>query len=285
MKRKMAFNPMCLLGLLVGTVMAGISIALLTEQDGAGWFGLILALVLLAVAIFITPVLYLFDEEGVTCVYLVFSNERYLWKRISSISLKMDSGRYNGSFYQIKGIPQGERKKYLNGEIRKTFRTKRLLHRYYNGTIEGESTWKGFRSKKKKGHSALIDADEVMTMEREMRARVKEALIPIMDRAGLNDLTVSVEYLYAVRGGEYLRQRPKDKYVYLALASIAQVGEKDKRKKVQVSSELIRVRLGGSAYIGVEEEEAITALVEILSDTLDMVVQNGINSYRKDWED
>jgi hypothetical protein len=195
---------MCLFGLLAGNVVAAISVALLIERDGAGWIGLILALILLSVAIFITPVLYLFDKDGVNCVYFVFSNERYLWNQISSISLEMDSGRYNGRFYQIKGRPQGERKKHMNGEIRKTIRTKRLLHRYYNGTIEGESSWKGFRSKQKKVQSASIDADEVMTMEREMRARVKEALVPIVDRARVNDLAISVEYLYAVRGGEYL---------------------------------------------------------------------------------
>ena len=284
MKRKFALNPMFMFGLLSGFACLVIGILVLIAGKSTGLGALILALLFLLV-VWLTPACYVFDPDSVTCVYLFLTNERYLWKRISKISLETSSGRYQMKYYQIKGVPEGQPKRHMNGEIHKTFRTKRLLHLYWDGDIENEKKPKSKRRLASKHATEQFDDKAVKALERDVRAKVRSALEPILDRAVENGFHPYVEYFYVIPNGDRLRSRPEQGYVYEALVTITEEGEEDSRKKVQVSEELIHVRKGRSGYVGVESEKGTEDLKWLLSDTLDTILQNGIEAYRNDWKE
>ena len=283
MKRKIALNPMFAFGLLSGIACLVIGIFVLIAGESTGLGALILALLFLLV-VWLTPACYLFDQNGVTCVYLFFTNERYLWKRISKISLETSNGRYKMKYYQIRGVPEGQPKRHMNGEIHKTFRTKRLLHLYWDDAIENEKKRKSKCRKIANRAQTTCDDEEIKALEREVRARVRSALQPILEKAVENGFHPYVEYDYVTHDGTRLRSRPEQGYVYEALVTIAEEDEKDSPKKVQVSKELIHVRKGRSGYVGVESEKGIEDLKWLLSDTLDTILRDGIVVYRNDWE-
>lgn len=283
MKRKIALNPVFGFGLLSGVACLVIGIFVLIAGESTGLGALILALLFLLV-VWLTPVCYVFDSDGVACVYLFFTNERYLWKRISKISLETSSGRYQMKYYQIRGVPEGQPKRHMNGEIHKTFRTKRLLNLYWDDAIENEKKRKSKRRKIANHVQTACDDKEVKALEREVRARVRSALQPILEKAVENGFHPYVEYYYVIPNGDRLRSRPEQGYVYEALITITEEDEKDSPKKVQVGKELIHVRKGRSGYVGVESEKGIEDLMWLLSDTLDTILQNGMDAYRNDWK-
>ena len=172
----------------------------------------------------------------------------------------------------------------MEGKIIKSFRTKRLLEKYWDGTITGYwyediKKWRR-RHKKKKSRKEPEEkkhlADEVAPMEREARAKIRELLVPLQQRAKQNGLEIRTKYLYVTKDGEASRSRPKDEgYTYTAVLDICNEGKPDKDRIVDVSADLIYVRLGRKAFRGVANE----AFAEELSGYVTDVLDNGIEAY------
>lgn len=145
-KQEFARNRWFNLFALFGIVFARLTVWSLSGKDVelkmAFLFGIIAAVLLLSGFVF-SPFCYSFDSEGVSACYLFFSNERYLWPNISSITVEVDN--YDIEYrlldflfsqtFRIKGIPEGPKRFYMRGCICKTRRTKRLLTKYWDGTI------------------------------------------------------------------------------------------------------------------------------------------------------
>ncbi len=273
------------------------SIEFFIENDTAwSWgFGLVGLILIVLPAIF-TPYCYAFDSEGVSLCYVFLPVERYLWKDIHAIEVEdiklgtasrvtiFDS--FYASVFSIKGTNVGESRFYMNGHIRKSFRTKRLLEKYWDGTITGylfEDAKKWIDKRKAKKHSQIKAhlTDEVVAMEREIRAETRELLKPFIAQAKQYNLDIKEKYFYITEDFEELKSRPKEGYTYTLVAEISHFNETDQNRIVVVSVDLLYVRLGKTVYRGVKNKHIKEELEFTFSDVLNEINKNGIEVYCK----
>ena len=295
-KKQIALNKLFNFFMIIGALLVWICIESLLEGDV--WLSIALgiaALLFLIIPSIFTPYCYLFDSEGVSLCYVFLPVERYLWKNIYSIEVSditIGSGGGKGNpfefFYAfvfcIEGKNVGNKRFYMNGQIRKSFRTKYLLEKYWDGTITGylfEDVKKWFNKRKTK-NKVQIEAhrtEEIVKMEREIRAKIREYLKPHISFAKQNDLYIKIEYIYVTKDFEELKSRPKEGYTYTLLAKISRLNNKNGSQNVSVSVDLIYVRLGKKAYLGVENEHFVEEINVIFKDTLNEIVKNCIELY------
>lgn len=273
------------------------SIEFFIENDTAwSWgFGLVGLILIVLPAIF-TPYCYAFDSEGVSLCYVFLPVERYLWKDIHAIEvedIKLGTASrvtifdfFYASVFSIKGTNVGESRFYMNGHIRKSFRTKRLLEKYWDGTITGylfEDAKKWIDKRKAKKHSQIKAhlTDEVVAMEREIRAETRELLKPFIAQAKQYNLDIKEKYFYITGDFEELKSRPKEGYTYTLVAEISHFNETDQNRIVVVSVDLLYVRLGKTVYRGVKNKHIKEELEFTFSDVLNEINKNGIEVYCK----
>lgn len=288
-KRQFAFNRLFNLFIIVGILCGSGAIAALLEQEWSLSIGLgIFALFFFVAALLATPYCYRFDSEGVTICYAFFQNERYLWVNIHTITVTDDDGDSHNIFFDwlfsrvfaLKGKVEGERRTYMRGHIQKSGRTKRLLEKYWDGTIIGY--W-GEKSKSRKGkvHRAKPrQTEEIIPMEREAEANAKEWLKPFSARAAQMNLTLRTKFRYITKDLEELKSRPDEEYTYTAIVEIAPPGETKQNRIVEISVDLLYVRIGKNAYRGVANENALTELQGYLTDMLDEIQKSGHFKHR-----
>ena len=137
------------------------------------------------------------------------------------------------------------------------------------------------KEKKQKQIKAHL-TDEIVPMEREMRAKAKEWLEPFVAQAKCYDLEIKTKYLYITDDFEEFNSRPQEKYTYTLVAEIAHFDETDENRIVVVDVELLYVRLGKTAYRGVQNAHAKEEFDDIFSNVLNEVCKNGIEAYCKD---
>jgi hypothetical protein len=266
-------------------------------EDGDAPTGLgfgVAGLLLIVLPAIFTPYCYSFDREGISLCYLFFSAERYLWKDIHAIEVKDTSTSSRSALFElffaydfcIRGRSVGKRKFFMEGHVRKSFRTKRLFEKYWDGTITGylfEDTKEKLRARRARKQKQIQAhfTDEIVPMEREIRAEAREWLEPFLAQAKHYDLEIKTKYLYITKDLEEFNSRPQKGYTYTLLAEIAHPGETDEDRIVEVSVDLLFVRLGKTAYRGVQNEHAKKDLDDILSDVLHEIGKNGIEAYCK----
>lgn len=249
---------------------------------------LVIAVALVAFSCITTPCWYIFDREGVSIYYLFAPKNRYLWKNIRSVEVETYHGYLHRldiifPFFQIDGVPEGKPRFYMEGFIRKTRRTKRYIERYWDGEVtgyfgEGIKKWWHRRNEKENREIKAHLTDEIVPMEREVRAKVREIIAPYTERAALYNLEMRTKYLYTT-SKITSTSRPNEGYRYTVLAGICEVGENDEARIVEISVDLIHVRLGKKAYRGVENELLDTELNFYLNDTLEEIIKSGIDAY------
>lgn len=268
-KKQYARNKLFNLLIVTGILLGGLSAESFTEKDTAWAVGFcIAALVFLISAALFTPYCYAFDREGISLCYIFLPVERYLWRDIHAIEVEWHNGNagkahilefFYASVFVIHGKPVGTARFYMSGHIRKSFRTKRLLETYWDGTITGylfEDTkkWIQKRNKRKQKQIRLHLTDEIAPMEREIRAKCREWLSPLAAQAKQYNLELKTKYLYITKDFEELRSRPQEGYTYTLIMEVAHPGETDEERIYVVSIDLIYVRLGKTAYRGVINE-------------------------------
>jgi len=292
-KKRMASNRLFYLCLALGVFFGWGSVSFFIEDNVAwGWgFGVIALLLTVIPAIF-TPYCYVFDRDGISLRYVFLPVERYLWKDIYAIEVEDTSTSSRSLLFEllfayvfaIKGQNVGKKRFYMNGHVRKTHRTKKLFEAYWDGTITGylfEDTKAWIRKRKAKKQKEIKQhfTDEIVPMEREIRADVRNWLTPLVEQAKQYGLSVKATYVSVTKDGEEHRSRPHEGYTYRLIAEIAHANEDDEARTVAVSVDLLYVRLGKTAYRGVKNEHAQEELQFSLSDVLNEIHKNGIETY------
>ena len=272
-----------------------VSIEFLIDNDITWAVGLGLAALLFIIipAIF-TPFCYAFDSEGVSLCYVFLPVERYLWKDIHAIEVEDTSINtassanifqfFYANVFSIKGKNVGKSRFYMNGNIRKSFRTKYLLEKYWDGTITGylfedAKKWINKRRAKKQSQVKAHLTDEIVPMEREIRAETREWLKPFIAQAKQYNLDIKTKYFYITEDFEELYSRPKEGYTYTLVAEIAHYNETDENRIITVSIDLLYVRLGKTSYRGVKNKHIKEEFEFTFSDVLNEIRQNGIEIY------
>jgi len=294
-KRQFALNKLFNFLIVVGMFLSWVSIEFLIDNDITWAVGLGLAALLFIIipAIF-TPYCYAFDSEGVSLCYVFLPVERYLWKDIHAIEVEdtsIDTASnanifefFYANVFSIKGKNVGKSRFYMNGNIRKSFRTKYLLEKYWDGTITGylfedAKKWINKRRAKKQSQVKAHLTDEIVPMEREIRAETREWLKPFMAQAKQYNLDIKPKYLYITKDFDELNSRPKEEYTYTLVAEISHFNETDENHIVVVSVDLLYVRLGKNSYRGVKNKHIKEELEFTFSDVLNEIRQNGIEIY------
>ena len=296
-KRQFALNKLFNFLIVVGMFLSWVSIEFLIDNDITWAVGLGLAALLFIIipAIF-TPYCYAFDSEGVSLCYVFLPVERYLWKDIHAIEIEDTSINtassanifefFYANVFSIKGKNVGKSRFYMNGNIRKSFRTKYLLEKYWDGTITGylfedAKKWINKRRAKKQSQVKAHLTDEIVPMEREIRAETREWLKPFIAQAKQYNLDIKEKYLYITKDFEELNSRPKEGYTYTLVAEISHFNETDENRIVVVSVDLLYVRLGKTTYRGVKNKHIKEELEFTFSDVLNEINKNGIEVYCK----
>lgn len=291
--RKIALNRnvnLCIVGGLFLALLARFSF--LEGEIGLGLGFAFFALIMIVGPLIGMPICYIFDPEGVSLKYIFFPQERYLWENIYFIQVAdpiSDGGR-KAIFmrdFKIQGDVEGKERRYMHGRICKTWRTKRLITKYWDGTIEGYwhdevqavKKWWHKRTHKAPEQAKHYKTDEIVAMERQARASIREWIELFVAQAKQYDLNVHTQYLYITEDYEEHRSRPQAPHTYTASIRIFPTGETDEDKMIIFYTDMIRVRLGKNAYRGVVNPQAEEDLKLAFTDIITQIRQKGYASY------
>lgn len=290
---KTTLNRNVILFIFVGLVCISFArFSFMENEIGAGIAMSFFAALALVVPLGFMPWGYCFDPEGVSIKYIFLTEERYLWKNVHAVSTVQaiaDGGRHSLFLYdlQIDGNVEGKKRRYMDGRICKSGRNKRLIQKYWDGTVEGYwhdevQAIKNWRSKKKKKPHKLYSTDEIVILERSARASVRTWLEFPSAEAAQYDLAVRTEYLYMTEDDVEHRSRPQASHTYTAVTYISRPGETKEDRIVVFSTELIRVRLGKSAYRGVANVDAEKEFQTAWTEMMNQIKEKGFEVYLKE---
>lgn len=289
-KRQYALDKLFNVFIIIGCFLLYASYVFQDENSiglviGTGIFGLLFIIG----AIILIPCCYGFDSEGVTMYYVFSPNERYLWRNIRAIEVSDDGTNSShtalfdvifGRVFAISGYVEGEYHFYMNGHIRKSWRTKRLIEKYWDGTITGYfwenfiDWWNKSKNKKRKQPKHRL-TDEIIPMEKDMKAKIKQCIIPYHDKIRQYGFEIRRKYIYITKNLDELNSRPSEGYTYIALVEISCPGETDEDKIWCFSVDLLYVRLGKNAYKGVKNKNALMEMEYWLRETMQEIKNNG----------
>lgn len=296
-RKQFALNKLFNFCIVLGLFFALGSIEFFRDNDTAWGLGFgIVALLLIVLPAIFTPYCYAFDNEGVSLCYIFLPVERYLWKDIHAIEVEdINIGTtsqasifefFYAYVFAIHGANVGKCRFYMNGHIRKSFRTKYLLEKYWDGTITGYlfedvKNWINKRKTKKQAQTRAHLTDEIVPMEREIRTETREWLKPFVTQAKQYNLNIRTKYTYITKDFEELNSRPKEGYTYTLVAEISHFNETYENRIVVVSVDLLYVRLGKTAYRGVKNKHIKEEFKFTFSNALSEINKNGIDVYCK----
>lgn len=281
-RTQLACNRFLIYGMLLGGFLAWMAVSFIQEDAiGAGIGSGAVALGVIVIALLMMPWGYRFDQKGITICYLFLPSERYLWRNIRSIEVFYE--RRGPATFRLEGRLEGKERFYMDGKIHKNRRTKRLLETYWDGTITGyyfEDLRRWWQKRKKKQQKEILQhrTDEVVPMEREVRAETRTALALCDAQAAQLGLKLRIKFYYETEDLEERNSRPQGNYDYAALIELCRPGETDESKIITTSAGVLHVRLGKTAYRGVKDADALRGLQEELTQMLEQVRKNGFDA-------
>ena len=285
-RMRFACNRFLICGLLLGGFFAWMAADCIQEGTvGTGIGSGAVALGVIIIVLLLMPWGYRFDQKGITICYLFLPSERYLWRNIRSIEVFYE--RRGPATFRLEGRLEGKERFYMDGKIHKNRRTKRLLETYWDGTITGYffadlRKWWQKRKNKKENEINRHRTDEVVPMERTVRAETRSALALCDAQASQLGLKLRIKFYYETEDLEEVNSRPQGDYVYSALIELCRPGETDESKIITISAGLLHVRLGKTAYRGVKDDDALMNLQEELIQMLEEVRKIGFDAYCAD---
>lgn len=279
---RFACNWFLIYGMLLGGFLTWMAVTFIQEGAiGTGIGSGAVALGVIVIVLLLMPWGYRFDQKGITICYLFLPSERYLWRNIRSIEVNYESR--GPAVFKLEGRSESKDRFYMDGKIHKNRRTKRLLETYWDGTITGyffEDLRKWWQKRKKKQQKEILQhrTDEVVPMEREVRAETRTALALCDAQAAQLGLKLRIKFYYETEDLEERNSRPQGNYDYTALIELCRPGETDESKIITTSAGVLHVRLGKTAYRGVKDADALRGLQEELTQMLEQVRKNGFDA-------
>lgn len=283
---QLACNRFLIYGMFLGGFFAWMAVVFIQEGAiGAGIGSAVVALGVIVIVLLLMPWGYRFDQKGITICYLLLPSERYLWRNIRSIEVFYE--RRGPATFKLEGRLEGKSRFYMDGKICKNRRTKHLLETYWDGTITGYffedlHKWWQKRKNKKENEINRHRTDEVVPMERTVRAETRSALALCDAQASQLGLKLRIKFYYETEDMEEVNSRPQGDYVYSALIELCRPGETDESKMITTSAGVLHVRLGKTAYRGVKDDDALMNLRDELAQMLEEVRKNGFDAYCAD---
>ena len=114
-----------------------LALAVVFFADGIGWGIFFVLLALLPIFIIVvSPLRYEYSKKSVTIVYVLGDRESIPWTSVTSITQYGSWIQHFGAFphYQV-AYGHKKQKFYMNGEITKSRKNKKLIEKFYGGTI------------------------------------------------------------------------------------------------------------------------------------------------------
>ena len=145
----------------------------------------------------------------------------------------------------------------MEGHICKSFITKRLIEKYWDGTIDNSILGSKRAKKNKVKTNKSYSVDEIVSLEREMKALAKQCIAPYHNEIVQYDLELRKRYVFLTSDFIELNSRPLESYTYTVLLDIFRQGETNEDNIWSISVDLIYVRLGRNAYKGVKNKNAM----------------------------
>ncbi len=260
------------------------------ESKGIGIFFAVVFVIGLISVFCVEPHCYVFDDYGITSHYVFNRKERYLWKNIRSVRLIFDTGHYrhgpiflSNYIYVLDGKIEGEEKWYMQGYVRKSFRTKKLMEKYW-GVVEKNDfstikkailKWYGKKQRQVDAHFT----DEAVKLEREARQKIREEAKICIQKAKKHNIDIKVKFFYVTSSGEEMTSRPDEGYRYTACAEISFTGETDEDRIVITDEDLLLVRLGKTGYKCTVRKEAEKIFCNTLEEVTSTIREKGIEFY------
>ena len=136
-KKHIAINTHLWLAVVLFLIFITIAIFCINENEIGMVVGFLIAALLPIFVFLISPVYYIFSEESVTITYLFGQKEEIKWNSIRSITLygSWMSRCDMTPHYHIAYPTNIKRAFFINGDISKTRKTKRLIKKYYRKDI------------------------------------------------------------------------------------------------------------------------------------------------------
>ena len=136
-KKQIAINTHLWLPIALFVIFMTISISCIHEKEIGMTVGFFLAALLPIFVFLISPIYYVFSEESITITYLFGQKEEIKWNSIKSITLYGSWISRGGAtpHYHIAYPTNRKRAFFINGDISKTRKTKRLIKKYYEKNI------------------------------------------------------------------------------------------------------------------------------------------------------
>jgi hypothetical protein len=137
-KTYIAFNTHLFLPFFMFIVFLWLLIAFFRE-GGVG-FGIVCAIVILlsVFAFLISPLYIIFSYKEIKIVYVLGQTETIRWTDIRSITRFGGFSRHEPLPFYLLSYPKNKKSPFfVNGQIPKTFKTKRLIKKYYKGELYG----------------------------------------------------------------------------------------------------------------------------------------------------
>ena len=136
-KKHIAINTHLWHAVVLFLIFITIAIFCINENEIGMVVGFLIAALLPIFVFLISPVYYIFSEESVTITYLFGQKEEIKWNSIRSITLygSWMSRCDMTPHYHIAYPTNIKRAFFINGDISKTRKTKRLIKKYYRKDI------------------------------------------------------------------------------------------------------------------------------------------------------
>ena len=136
-KMQIAINTHLWLPIVLFMIFMTISISCISENEIGMTVGFLIAALLPIFVFLISPIYYVFSEESITITYLFGQKEEIKWNSIRSITLYGSWISRGGAtpHYHVAYPTNKKRAFFINGDISKTRKTKRLIKKYYKKNI------------------------------------------------------------------------------------------------------------------------------------------------------
>ena len=136
-KKQIAINTHLWLPILLFAIFMTISISCISEKEIGLSIGFAVATLLPIFVFLISPMYYVFSEESVEIIYLWGQKEEITWHSIRSIALYGSWISHIGAtpHYHIAYPKSKKRAFFIQGDISKTMKTKKLIKKYYKKNI------------------------------------------------------------------------------------------------------------------------------------------------------